>query len=66
MSFVDEPPDQRVNQQRAREALQTGADVLAVSCPFCMTMMQDGINAVKTTRDMAVQDIAEVLWAAQE
>jgi len=66
MSFVDEPADKRVNQERAREALASGADVLAVSCPFCMTMMQDGINAVKTTRDMAVQDIAEVLLAAQE
>ncbi len=66
MSFVDEPPDKRVNQERAREALRSGADTLAVSCPFCMTMMQDGINAVKTDRDMAVKDIAEVLWAAQE
>ncbi|MBV9497588.1 MAG: (Fe-S)-binding protein [Acidobacteria bacterium] len=61
MSFVDEPADQRVNQERAAEALATGADVLAVSCPFCMTMMQDGINARKGNREMAVKDIAEVL-----
>ncbi|HSP17707.1 MAG TPA: heterodisulfide reductase-related iron-sulfur binding cluster [Thermoanaerobaculia bacterium] len=66
MSFIDEPADKRVNQERAREALETGAEVLAVSCPFCMTMMQDGINARKGTRDMRVMDIAEVLWAAQE
>jgi Fe-S oxidoreductase/nitrate reductase gamma subunit len=66
MSFIDEPPDKRVNQERAREALETGAEVLAVSCPFCMTMMQDGINATKGSRDMRVMDIAEVLWAAQE
>lgn len=62
MSFIDEPADQRVNQERAAEALATGADVLAVSCPFCMTMMQDGINARKGTREMRVLDIAEVLW----
>ncbi len=62
MSFIDEPPDKRVNQERAREALESGADVLAVSCPFCMTMMQDGINARKGTREMRVLDIAEVLW----
>jgi Fe-S oxidoreductase/nitrate reductase gamma subunit len=61
MSFVDEPADKRVNQERAREALETGADVLAVSCPFCMTMMQDGINARKGAREMRVMDIAEVL-----
>ena len=62
MSFIDEPADQRVNQERAAEALATGADVLAVSCPFCMTMMQDGINAKKGAREMRVMDIAEVLW----
>ncbi|HKO56883.1 MAG TPA: heterodisulfide reductase-related iron-sulfur binding cluster [Thermoanaerobaculia bacterium] len=64
MSFIEEPPDKRVNQERAAEALATGADVLAVSCPFCMTMMQDGINAKKGAREMAVMDIAEVLLEA--
>jgi len=66
MSFVDEPAGQRVNQERAAEALATGADVLAVSCPFCMTMMQDGINARKGVREMAVMDISEVLWEATQ
>ena len=61
MSFVDEPADKRVNQERATEALATGAKVLATSCPFCMTMMQDGINAVRGEREMKVMDISEVL-----
>jgi Fe-S oxidoreductase len=61
MSFVEEPPDKRVNQERAREALATGASVLAVGCPFCMTMMEDGVNAVKGAREMRVMDIAEVM-----
>ena len=65
MSFVDEPADKRVNQERAREALATGADVLAVGCPFCMTMMEDGINArQKGDRDMRVLDVSELLWEA--
>ncbi len=64
MSFVDEPPDKRVNQERAAEALATGADTLAVSCPFCMTMMQDGIDAKRGDRQMAVMDISEILWEA--
>lgn len=64
MSFVDEPPDRRVNQERAREALETGADVLAVGCPFCMTMMEDGVNARRGDRDMKVMDVAELLWEA--
>ena len=66
MSFVDEPPDQRVNQERAREALETGAEVLAVGCPFCMTMLEDGVNARKGDRDMKVMDVAELLWEASE
>jgi Fe-S oxidoreductase len=66
MSFVDEPADKRVNQERAAEALATGADVLAVSCPFCMSMMEDGINARKGARQMRVLDISEVLWEAME
>jgi len=64
MSFVDEPPDKRVNQERAREALATGADVLAVGCPFCMTMMEDGINARRGDQEMRVMDVAELLWEA--
>lgn len=64
MSFADEPPDKRVNQERAREALETGAEVLAVGCPFCMTMLEDGVNARKSDRDMKVLDVAELLWEA--
>ncbi|MCA9076769.1 MAG: respiratory nitrate reductase subunit gamma [Planctomycetaceae bacterium] len=62
LSFVDEPPDKRVNQERARQALDTNAETLAVGCPFCTTMMEDGINAVKGDREMVVKDIAEVMW----
>ncbi len=64
MSFVDEPADQRVNQERAQEAIDTGADILAVGCPFCMTMMEDGINARKGERDVKVLDVSELLWEA--
>lgn len=64
MSFIDEPPDQRVNQERARQALETGAEVVAVGCPFCMTMMEDGINARKGERAVRVLDVAELLWQA--
>ncbi|HYP54181.1 MAG TPA: (Fe-S)-binding protein [Pyrinomonadaceae bacterium] len=63
-SFVDEPADKRVNQERAREAVETGADVLAVGCPFCMTMLEDGVNARKGARDVRVLDVAELLWEA--
>ncbi len=66
MSFIDEPPNQRVNQERARQALETGADVVAVGCPFCLTMLEDGINARKGDRDVKVMDVAELLWSSVE
>ena len=66
MSFIDEPPDQRVNQARARQVLETEADIVAVGCPFCMTMLEDGINACKGNRDTKVMDVAELLWRAQK
>jgi Fe-S oxidoreductase len=66
MSFVDEPKDKRVNQERARQALETDADILAVGCPFCLTMMEDGINARKGDREMPVMDVAELLWQSVE
>jgi Fe-S oxidoreductase len=64
MSFVEELPNQRVNQERAREAIETGADVLAVGCPFCLTMMEDGINARKEEKDIRVMDVSELLLEA--
>ena len=66
MSFIDEPPNQRVNQERARQVLETDADIVAVGCPFCMTMLEDGINARKGDRDTKVMDVAELLWQAVE
>jgi Fe-S oxidoreductase/nitrate reductase gamma subunit len=64
MSFAEEPPEQRVNRERARQALETDADVVAVACPFCMTMLTDGVNAVAHERTVVVRDVAELLREA--
>lgn len=66
MSFVEEPPEKRVSQERAGEALATGADCIAVACPFCLSMMEDGINARKDDRDVRVMDVAELLLETVE
>ena len=62
LSFVEEPPDQRVNVERARQALATNADTVAVACPFCTTMLEDGLGAVQGERNVAVKDVAELIW----
>lgn len=57
--WVDDAADQRVGQTRLDEAIATGAKTVAVSCPFCMVMLRDGLAARDVT--VEVKDIAELL-----
>lgn len=50
-----------INIERAEEALQTHATTVAVACPFCMTMMSDGIKNKERENDVKVKDLAEVI-----
>ena len=64
MSFVEEPPNQRVNQERAKEIVASQVDTVAVGCPFCTTMLEDGINSCRGDRNIEVKEISELLWEA--
>ncbi|HYC51126.1 MAG TPA: (Fe-S)-binding protein [Gemmatimonadaceae bacterium] len=57
--FMEEKTGKRINIERVEELLATGADTIAVACPFCMTMMNDGARAKNS--DVAIVDIAEVV-----
>lgn len=57
----DEPGDKRINIERAEEALATGAKVVAANCPFCLTMMSDGIKAKDDQESVMVYDLAELI-----
>lgn len=59
--WFDEIPEQRVSWIRAKEAINTGAKVLATACPFCLNMMSDAIASVKGDDQIRVMDIAELL-----
>jgi Fe-S oxidoreductase/nitrate reductase gamma subunit len=61
MMWAEDPSGKRASNLRAREALETGSDVLGVGCPFCMIMMEEGIDAEKGDQEMQVRDIAELL-----
>ena len=62
--FMEETRGSRINRARVTEALDTGAEILAASCPFCMTMFEDGINGVEANDRLQVRDIAELVAAA--
>ncbi len=57
----DEPGDKRINIERADEALETGASIIASACPFCNTMMTDGVKNREKEGSVAVLDIAEMI-----
>lgn len=57
--WFDDAIDERVGQSRVDEALATGADTVAVSCPFCLVMINDGVAAKDESTQ--VRDIAEIL-----
>ena len=62
--FMEETRGSRINQARVHEALETGAEVLAAACPFCMTMFEDGIRGAGAERHLQVLDIAELVAGA--
>jgi len=57
--FMEENTGKRINMERTEELLATGADAIAVACPFCMTMLTDGVKAIGS--EVPVLDISEVV-----
>lgn len=54
-----------INIERTEEALATGASTIAVACPFCMTMMSDGVKNKERESDVKVKDLAELIAEAK-
>ncbi len=61
--WMEETRGTRINENRTAEALATGAETVATECPFCMTMLKDGLEAAQATDGGTVRaiDIAELL-----
>jgi len=58
--WLEEKTGSRINHNRAEEIIETKASTVAVSCPFCMTMVTDGLKA-KGREDIQVKDLAELV-----
>lgn len=54
----------RINLERSAEAIGTGAEVVAAACPFCNTMLSDGIKHAEKEESVQVLDVAEILAKA--
>jgi Fe-S oxidoreductase len=64
--WMEEKEGKRINIERTEEALSTNASTIGTACPFCMTMMTDGVKAKEAGDRAQVKDIAELLWEAVE
>ncbi len=60
----EEKGDRYVNTERSNEAISTGANVIAAACPFCNTMLTDGVKNKEKENEVAVLDIAEIVAAS--
>ena len=56
-----EPGNKEVNIERTEEALETKPNVIAAACPFCMTMLSDGVKNKEKEAEVKVKDIAELI-----
>ncbi len=61
-----EPGNKEVNIKRTEQAIETKPEIIAAGCPFCNTMMTDGVKNKEKEGDIAVMDIAELIATAQD
>ena len=61
--WMEETRGTRINAERARQVVETGADTVATACPFCMVMLSDGLAAADGGQAVATLDVSEVLAA---
>ena len=61
--WMEETIGTRINQNRVQEAVATGAKTIAANCPFCITMLRDGLNELGV-EGVEVKDVAEIVAAS--
>jgi len=59
--FLEEKEGKRINIERTEEALSLNVDTIATACPFCMTMLTDGVKTKDVIDKVQVKDIAEIV-----
>ena len=61
-----EPGTKEINVERTEDALETKPEIIAAGCPFCTTMMTDGVKNKEREADVKGMDIAELIANAQD
>ena len=59
--WMEETIGKRINLERTEEIVRSGVDNVAVGCPFCLTMLEDGMKEMGKEDDIKTKDIAELV-----
>jgi Fe-S oxidoreductase len=59
--WMEEKIGKKVNIERTEEALSVNPDIISTACPFCMTMMSDGVKEKGRQEEIKVKDFAELV-----
>ena len=64
--WMEEAPSQRPGNRRAEELISTGAETVAVACPFCRIMIGDSLKQVEGGSEINLVDLAELMLQANQ
>lgn len=64
--WMEEDPDKRVSNRRVEEVLKAGVKCVATACPYCLTMLDDGIKAEGAEETVKAMDLSELLASSLE
>lgn len=56
----------RINETRTEQLLEVDPDTVIVNCPYCMTMISDGVKEADPEGNIQVLDVCELLWQCQD
>ena len=59
--WIEEEPDQRVNVLRVKQLLESRSNTIASACPYCMTMLSDGVKDQNKEEEVTNKDVMEIL-----
>jgi Fe-S oxidoreductase len=63
---MEEKVGKRISEMRIEQVIETGADIVATACPYCLQMFEDAIKAKAAEESLVSRDIAELLAAQMD
>ena len=59
--WMETPPEKRFSDLRVQEAADSGAEILATACPYCISMLEDSVKTRDLTEKLQIRELSEIL-----